>query len=553
MAEGGECPSSPRLPKEEKIAHLPSAAAEEGRHHHRGSGSILRHPPTSRHYRLRRPNRRRDDDDSRDAARAGRGNEDDDDNRPLRSDCFSSESIVSETAETMRSAVREYVARMRDSSPGGEERIKLVGILATTAKAKTTKTTSFRPPMIFPDDDDDEKYRDCDDTHGNERYSEQIASCCAKDGILYELRRVEPTREDLEFAIREANENTDVHGILVFYPIFDRSTSTMAVAMEEEENGAVVVDAEASTSSSSSVGGRTPCREGETQRQRRLRSTTTVTGVGVRRCGEGGGRSSMDDHLRNLVARHKDVEGYRGGGGSSWTRKRVDGDEDDVVPECGDRYGDDDVDAKRPEEDSGPVIRPCTALAVYKILESLLRASSSSFSDGSSPTADDADDVVRDRYVGATMTIINRSEVLGRPLAVMLSERGATVYSVDVNSVLRYLPDGTVRREIVDDTTVERCVRGSSVVVSGVPSDSFRVPTEWISDNAIVINVATTTTSGVGSNFDEGTLLGDDGARGVIYVPHVGRVTVAALEYNLMRLHERNNAIRRWVDSSPAR
>ncbi|KAL3789561.1 hypothetical protein ACHAW5_007912 [Stephanodiscus triporus] len=410
MAEGGECPSSPRLPKEEKIAHLPSAAAEEGRHHHRGGSSILRHPPTSRHYRLRRPNRRRDDDDSRDAARAGRGNEDDDDNRPLRSDCFSSESIVSETAETMRSAVREYVAKMRDSSPGGEERIKLVGILATTAKAKTTKTTSFRPPMIFPDDDDDEKYRDCDDTHGNERYSEQIASCCAKDGILYELRRVEPTREDLEFAIREANENTDVHGILVFYPIFDRSTSTMAVAVEEEENCAVVVDAEASTSSSSSVGGRTPCREGETKQ--RLRSTTTVTGVGVRRCGEGGGRSSMDDHLRNLVA---------------------------------------------------------------------------------------------------------------------------------------------LRREIVDDTTVERCVRGSSVVVSGVPSDSFRVPTEWISDNAIVINVATTTTSGVGSNFDEGTLLGDDGARGVIYVPHVGRVTVAALEYNLMRLHERNNAIRRWIDSSPAR
>lgn len=260
----------------------------------------------------------------------------------------------------------------------------------------------------------------------------------------------------------------------------------------------------------------------------------------------------MDDHFRDLVARHKDVEGYRGrrGGGSS-SRMRERGDDEDhvVFAKRGDRYGDNDVpvDAKRPEEDAGPVIRPCTALAVYKILESLLRSSSSSSSDGSSPTTDDDDDddVGRDRYEGATMTIINRSEVLGRPLADMLSERGATVYSVDVDSVLRYFPDGTVRREIVDDTTVERCVRGSSVIVSGVPSDTFRVPTEWISDNAIVINVATTTTAGGGSNFDEGTLLGDDCARGVTYVPHVGRVTVAALEYNLMRLHERNNAIRR--------
>ena len=72
-------------------------------------------------------------------------------------------------------------------------------------------------------------------------------------------------------------------------------------------------------------------------------------------------------------------------------------------------------------------------------------------------------------------------------------------------------------------------MRNSSVIISGVPSDDFTIPTEWISDNAIVINVANV------SNFDEGTLLTD--RPGITYVPHVGRVTVAALKSNLICLH----------------
>jgi hypothetical protein len=57
------------------------------------------------------------------------------------------------------------------------------------------------------------------------------------------------------------------------------------------------------------------------------------------------------------------------------------------------------------------------------------------------------------------MTIINQLEVLGLPLAAMLSRMaGAMVYSVDINLVLRFWPDGRVRRMGVSSAlAVERC------------------------------------------------------------------------------------------------
>jgi len=226
-----------------------------------------------------------------------------------------------------------------------------------------------------------------------------------------------------------------------------------------------------------------------------------------------------------------------------WCRRRSSRTDDD---NC------DDDDAKpTPEEDeSEHVIYPCTALAVYKILESLRSSSSRGAGvaqSSSMPTggAGAFDEGRSGRcYEGATMTIINRSEVLGLPLAAMMSRMaGATVYSVDANSVLVFRPDGKVRRAGASSpAAIERCVGMSSVIVSGVPASAsfFGVPTEWIPENATAINVAAGR-----SNFDEGTLLyGDDASRhrGVTYIPHVGRVTVAALEYNLMRLHKKYNS-----------
>jgi hypothetical protein len=186
--------------------------------------------------------------------------------------------------------------------------------------------------------------------------------------------------------------------------------------------------------------------------------------------------------------------------------------------DAGDYPEDDDRndDAKPTPEEAGESvpIYPCTALAVFKILESF--RSSSSAGRGVSPSPTSAVVGAVDggrrgrRHEGATMTMINRLEDLGLPLAAMLSRMaGVTVYSVDVDSVLRFQPDGRVQRVGASSmSAVERCVGMLTVIVSGVPSASFRIPTEWIPENATVFDIATGR-----SNFDVGTLLGDDASR----------------------------------------
>jgi hypothetical protein len=69
----------------------------------------------------------------------------------------------------------------------------------------------------------------------------------------------------------------------------------------------------------------------------------------------------------------------------------------------------------------------------------------------------------------------------------------------------------------------------SSIVITGVPTKKYRLPTEWIQPNTTVVNVASF------KNVDEESLLK---VPGVVYVPMVGKVTVAMLERNLMRLYE---------------
>lgn len=69
----------------------------------------------------------------------------------------------------------------------------------------------------------------------------------------------------------------------------------------------------------------------------------------------------------------------------------------------------------------------------------------------------------------------------------------------------------------------------SSIVVTGVPTKNYRLPTEWVQENTTVVNVASF------KNVDEESLLK---IKGVVYVPMVGKVTVAMLERNLVRLFE---------------
>lgn len=71
------------------------------------------------------------------------------------------------------------------------------------------------------------------------------------------------------------------------------------------------------------------------------------------------------------------------------------------------------------------------------------------------------------------------------------------------------------------------------MVVTGVPTKAYRLPTHWIQPNTTVVNVASF------KNVDEESLLK---VPGVVYVPMVGKVTVAMLERNLMRLYEQFHA-----------
>ncbi|CAB9496153.1 Methylenetetrahydrofolate dehydrogenase [NAD(+)] [Seminavis robusta] len=157
---------------------------------------------------------------------------------------------------------------------------------------------------------------------------------------------------------------------------------------------------------------------------------------------------------------------------------------------------------------------PCTALSVVKILEHC-------------PGCYDETKPIGKHMQGKVVSVINRSEIVGRPLAAMLANDGAKVYSIDINSI--FIFEGGRLQKCPPGTTPEDCVRESNIVVTGVPTKNYRLPTEWVQPNTTVVNVASY------KNVDEQALLQ---IPGVVYVPMVGKVTVAMLERNLVRLFE---------------
>ncbi len=263
-----------------------------------------------------------------------------------------------------------------------------------------------------------------------EKYAEWTGRACRADGLRYELRRLDHPLQ-VEAALRDANDDPRVHGIIVYYPIF---------GTEE-----------------------------------------TFSGQG------------HDDYLRDSVDHKCDVEGLCHTYRTNLFRNV--------------RYMD-------PPRNLQKCLLPCTPLAVLKILAQCPGC----YEEASGSMQ------------GKVVTVINRSEVVGRPLAAMLANDGADVYSVDINSIYRFRSGGRLEK-CTDDGTVtpETCVKQSSVVITGVPTKSYRLPTSWIQPNTIVINVASY------KNVDEDELLH---IPGVIYIPMVGKVTVAMLERNLVRLFE---------------
>jgi methylenetetrahydrofolate dehydrogenase (NAD+) len=199
---------------------------------------------------------------------------------------------------------------------------------------------------------------------------------------------------------------------------------------------------------------------------------------------------SRDDFLRDTISPEKDVEGlchlYR-----SNLYRNI-------------RYMD--------KERSLKCILPCTPLAVIKILEA------QGVYDSSLP--------VGSRLQGKVITVVNRSEVVGRPLAALLANDGATVYSIDIDST--YKVQRGAKCELVEVSTEDAC-RTSQVVVLGVPSKAFKLKTSCIQPNTLVVNVASF------KNVDPTELEKIDGVQ---YVAAVGKVTVSVLERNLLRLYD---------------
>ncbi|MEK9868216.1 MAG: bifunctional methylenetetrahydrofolate dehydrogenase/methenyltetrahydrofolate cyclohydrolase [Gammaproteobacteria bacterium] len=231
-----------------------------------------------------------------------------------------------------------------------------------------------------------------------------------KAGFNYELRRVQ--RLALEDEIHRANDDPQVHGIFIYFPIFN---------------------------------------------------------------------NQEDNYLRNLVHYTKDIEA----GSSYWTRKMSANDRRAV-------QGSDDRKA----------LVPCTPLAIVKII----------------------DDIGEYHLAGRKVAIFNRSEVIGRPLAVMLSNDGAEVISFDINGPLEFV-DGRPQ-EIDTDRTA--ALADADIVVTGVPSAAFpRITAAELKSDVICINFSSI------PNYETDVA---DHVR--IFVPRVGPMTVAMCMRNTIRLFE---------------
>ena len=125
---------------------------------------------------------------------------------------------------------------------------------------------------------------------------------------------------------------------------------------------------------------------------------------------------------------------------------------------------------------------------------------------------------------GKVITIFNRSEVIGRPLAVMMSNDGARVYSFDENGPLVF------ENAKPQETGISRAeaLISSDIVITGVPSDKFeKIRPAEITADTVCLNFSSV------PNFSEefedypGT-----------FIPRVGPMTVAMCIRNTVRLFQ---------------
>ena len=150
--------------------------------------------------------------------------------------------------------------------------------------------------------------------------------------------------------------------------------------------------------------------------------------------------------------------------------------------------------------DDRKALVPCTPLAIVKII----------------------DDIGEYHLDGRKVAIFNRSEVIGRPLAVMMSNDGAEVLSFDEHGPLKFV---AARPEECTISRQEALAR-SDIVITGVPSDTFHP-----------IQAAEIQASSIGINFSSIPNFSDAAAdKASLFIPRVGPMTVAMCMRNTLRL-----------------
>lgn len=103
------------------------------------------------------------------------------------------------------------------------------------------------------------------------------------------------------------------------------------------------------------------------------------------------------------------------------------------------------------------------------------------------------------------------------------------MYSVDANNVQTFTKNDQNNhcKAIDTDLRCTQVVPRSDIVITGVPDAAYRMPTKLLKPGVVAINFSAF------ANFES-----DIQQKASYFVPSVGKVTVAMLQKNLLRLHD---------------
>lgn len=111
-------------------------------------------------------------------------------------------------------------------------------------------------------------------------------------------------------------------------------------------------------------------------------------------------------------------------------------------------------------------------------------------------------------------------------MATLLANEGANVYSVNVDNVQTFTKFDKQYTDLKDYQVIPE----SDIVITGVPIPDYKVPTKLLKPGVVAINFSTF------ANFEA-----DINLKASYFVQSIGKVTVAMLERNLLRLYDYQN------------